>query len=52
MLQGTEFQIAEGPLESVVQILGDIPLETLMATFYQRMESLQAGIDGHGEYVE
>jgi hypothetical protein len=34
VLQGTEFQTAEGLPEAVVQILSDIPLERLMATFH------------------
>jgi hypothetical protein len=52
MLRGKEFQTAEAFLEAMVQILSDIPLETLMATIHQWMEMLQACIDGHGEYVE
>jgi hypothetical protein len=52
MVQETEFQTAEELLEAVVQILSDIPLETLMVIFHQWMERLQACIDGHGEYVE
>jgi hypothetical protein len=52
ILQGTEFQTAEELLEAVVQMLSEIPLETLMATFHQWMERLQACNDGHGEYVE
>jgi hypothetical protein len=52
MPQGTEFQTAEKPLEAAVQIVSDIPLEALMGTFHQWMESLQACIGGHGEYVE
>jgi hypothetical protein len=52
MLQGTEFQNAEELLEAAVQILSDIPLETVMATFHQWMERLQACFDGHGESVE
>jgi hypothetical protein len=50
MFQGTEFQNTEEFREAVVQILSDIPLETLMVTFRQWMERLQARIDGHGEY--
>jgi hypothetical protein len=49
MLEGTEFQTAEQLFEAMVQILSDIPLETLMVTFYQWMEKLQACITGHGE---
>jgi hypothetical protein len=52
MLQGTEFQTAEELLEAMVQILSDIPLEKLMATFLQWMEALQRCVDGHGEYVK
>jgi hypothetical protein len=42
MLQGTKFPTAEELLEVVVQILSDIPLKTLMATFHQWMERLPA----------
>jgi hypothetical protein len=52
MLQRTEFQTVDRLLEAAVQILSDIPLETLMATFHQRLGSLQACINGDGEYVE
>jgi hypothetical protein len=52
LFQRTEFQTAEELLEAEVQILSDIPLETLMSTFHQWMERLQACIDGYGEYVE
>jgi hypothetical protein len=52
MLQGTEFQTAEELLEAGVQILSDIPLETLMAIFYQWMERVRACVDGCGEDVE
>jgi hypothetical protein len=51
MLQETESQTAEELLEAVIQILSDIPLDTLMATFHQWVERLQACIDGHREYV-
>jgi hypothetical protein len=37
MLRGTEFRAAEAFLETVVEILSDIPLETLMDPFYQWM---------------
>jgi hypothetical protein len=52
MLQGTEFQSKKELLEVTVHILSDIPLETLITTFQQRMGRIQAGIDDHGEYVE
>jgi hypothetical protein len=52
LLQGTEFQTAEEFLDGVVRILADIPLETLMATFHEWFQRLQACIDGDGEYVE
>jgi hypothetical protein len=41
MLQGTEFRTAEELLEAMVQILSDIPLETLMTRFHQWMERLR-----------
>jgi hypothetical protein len=52
MLQGREFQAAEELLGAMVQILSDIPLEILMATFHQWMERLQACNDCYGEYME
>jgi hypothetical protein len=52
LLQGREFQSAEELLDEVVRILADIPLETLMATFHQRLQRPQACIDGDTEYVE
>jgi hypothetical protein len=52
LLQETEFQTAEELLDGVIRILDDIPLETLMATFHEWLQGLQAGIDGDGEYVE
>jgi hypothetical protein len=52
LLPGTEFQTAEELLDGVVRILTDIPLETLMATFHESLQRLQACIDGDGEYVE
>jgi hypothetical protein len=52
LLQGTEFQTAEELLDGVVRILADVPLETLMATFHEWLQRLQACIDGDGEYVE
>jgi hypothetical protein len=52
MLQGAQFPTAEELLEAVVQILSDIPLQTLVATFHQWMDRLQAYIDGPGEYME
>jgi hypothetical protein len=52
LLQGTEFQTAKELLDEVVRILADIPLETLMATFHEWLQRLQACIDGDGEYVE
>jgi hypothetical protein len=52
VLQGTEFQTVKELLDGVVRILADIPLETLMATFHEWLQRLQACIDGDGEYVE
>jgi hypothetical protein len=52
MLRGTKFPTTEELLEAVIQILSNIPLKTLMATFHQRMDKLQAYIDGHGEHME
>jgi transposase len=52
LLQGTEFHTAEELLDGVVRILADIPLETLMATFHEWLQRLQAYIDNDGEYVE
>jgi hypothetical protein len=52
LLQGTEFQTAEEVLNGVVRILADIPLETLMATFHEWLQRLQACVDGDGEYVK
>jgi hypothetical protein len=52
LLQGTEFQTAEELLDGVVQILVDIPFETLMTTFHEWLQKLQARIDCDGEYVE
>jgi transposase len=52
LLQGTEFQTAEEFLDEVVRTLADIPLETLMATFHEWLQRLQACIDGDGEYME
>jgi hypothetical protein len=52
MFQGTEFQTAYELPEAMVQILSDIPLDTLIATVHQWMKRLQACIDGHGEYEE
>jgi hypothetical protein len=52
MLQGTDFQSAQGLLEALVQILSDIPLETLTITFHQWIERLQRCIVGQGEYME
>jgi hypothetical protein len=52
MLQGTEFQTAKELFEARIQILSDIRLETLMATFHQWVERLQACIDRYGEYTE
>jgi hypothetical protein len=52
LLQGTEFQTAEDILDEVVPILADIPLETLVATFHEWSQRLQACIDGDGKYVE
>jgi hypothetical protein len=48
----TEFHTAEELLDGVVQILADIPLETLMATFHEWLQRLQACIDGDREYVK
>jgi hypothetical protein len=50
--QGTGFQTAEELLDGVVRILADIPLETLMDTFHEWVQGLQACIDGDGEFVE
>jgi hypothetical protein len=36
----------------MVRILADIPLETLITTFHEWLQRLQACIDGDGEYVE
>jgi hypothetical protein len=52
LLQRTEFQTAEELLDGVGRILADIPLETLMATFHEWLQRLQACIDGDEEYVE
>jgi hypothetical protein len=52
LLQATEFRTAEELLDGVVRILADIPLETLMATFHEWLQRLQACVDGDGEYVE
>jgi hypothetical protein len=52
LLQGIEFQTAEELLDGVVRILADIPLESLMATFHEWLQRLQACIDGDREYVE
>jgi hypothetical protein len=52
LFQGTEFQTAEEFLDGVVRILADIPLETLMATFHEWLQMLQACIDGDREYME
>jgi hypothetical protein len=51
-LQGSEFDNAEELLDAKVKILSAISLETLLATFHQWMERLQACVDGEGEYVE
>jgi transposase len=42
LLQGTELQTAEELLDAVVRILADIPFETLMATFHEWLQRLQA----------
>jgi transposase len=52
LLQGTEFQTAEKLLDEEVRILADIPLETLMATFHEWLQRVQACIDSDREYVE
>jgi hypothetical protein len=46
MLQGTKFQMVEELLGTVVQILSDISLEKLVATFHQWMARFQARIVG------
>jgi hypothetical protein len=48
----TEFQTAEELLNGMVRILADIPLETLMATFHEWLQRLQACMDGDGACVE
>jgi hypothetical protein len=52
MPPGTESQTAEEFLEAVIQILSDIPRDTLMVIFHQWVERLQACIDGHEDCVE
>jgi hypothetical protein len=42
LLQETEFQTAKQLLDGVIRLLVNIPLETLMATFHEWLQRLQA----------
>jgi hypothetical protein len=52
MFQGAEFPTAEALLEAVIQIMSEMRLETLIATFRQGMKRLQACVDNPGECVK
>jgi hypothetical protein len=51
-LQGKEFQSTGGRLHTAGQIVTDIPADTLMATFHQWTDGLQACLHTGGEFVE